>query len=205
MCIELLVLVYVTFKRHSGIYFWSIIVTTFGLILQTTGYILKEFENSCPPVLVTIICKLGWVSNVSGFSIVLWSRLHLVVNDSRVLRGVLIMIIINGIACHTPIVVFEFGLMSKYRSTFYHPMEIMVRSLHIPLSLFIVNDITGTDSTNCFYAPRNDNFVPLHLPHSTFPQRWLCTAYTQSYRSPTLRPTNRRGLGCHADRLRLHK
>lgn len=127
MCLELLVLVYVTFKRHTGVYFYSIIITTLGLILQTTGYILKVFENSGPPVLVTIICKLGWVANVSGFSIVLWSRLHLVVSDPRILRAVLIMIMTNGIVCHTPVVVFEFGLMSQQHSTYYLPMQIMER------------------------------------------------------------------------------
>ncbi|TLD32521.1 hypothetical protein E2P81_ATG05497 [Venturia nashicola] len=127
MCLELLVLVYVTFRRHTGVYFYSIIITTLGLILQTTGYILKVFENSCPPVLVTIICKLGWVANVTGFSVVLWSRLHLIVDDPRILRGILIMIITNGIICHTPVVVFEFGLMSKQHSTYYLPMQIMER------------------------------------------------------------------------------
>lgn len=70
MSIELLVLVYVTFS-HSGVYFWSIITTTLGIILQTTGYILKSFENPAPDILTTIICKVGWVSNVTGFSIVL--------------------------------------------------------------------------------------------------------------------------------------
>ncbi|TID20867.1 hypothetical protein E6O75_ATG05632 [Venturia nashicola] len=127
MCLELLVLVYVTFRRHTGVYFYSIIITTLGLILQTTGYILKVFENSCPPVLVTIICKLGWVANVTGFSVVLWSRLHLIVDDPRILRGILIMIITNGIICHTPVVVFEFGLMSKQHSTYYLPMQITER------------------------------------------------------------------------------
>jgi hypothetical protein len=127
MCIELFVLVYVTFKRHSGLYFWSIIITTCGLVLQTTGYILKEFKNETPPVLVTIICKLGWVANVTGFSIVLWSRLHLVVRNPRVLRLVLIMIIVDGILLHTPVVVFEFGLISRHHSVYVHPMEIMER------------------------------------------------------------------------------
>ena len=65
--------------------------------------------------------------NVTGFSIVLWSRLHLVVQDPRILRGVLIMIIFNGIVLHTPIVVFEFGLMSQHRERFLEPMEIMER------------------------------------------------------------------------------
>jgi len=137
MSIELLVLVYVTFKRHSSLYFWSIIVTTLGIILQTTGYILKEFKNNCPPILVVIICKLGWVSNVTGFSIVLWSRLHLVVNNPRILKCVLVMILINGFICHTPIVVFEFGLISKHHNTYYHPMEIMER---IQQTIFTVQE-----------------------------------------------------------------
>jgi hypothetical protein len=127
MCLEILVLVYVTFRRHSGVYFWSIIITTIGLILQTTGYILKEFKNDSPPVLITIICKLGWVSNVTGFSIVLWSRLHLVVRSPRVLRAVLIMIIVDAILLHTPVVVFEFGLMSKHHHIYIYPMEVMER------------------------------------------------------------------------------
>jgi hypothetical protein len=127
MSIELVVLVWVTFKRHNGLYFWSIIVTTVGIALQTTGYILKEFQNDCPPILTTIICKLGWVSNVSGFSIVLWSRLHLVVRNPKVLKLVLAMIIVDGILLHTPIVVFEFGLISRHHWTYVRPMEIMER------------------------------------------------------------------------------
>lgn len=127
MSLELLVLVYVTFKRRTGLYFWSIIVTTLGIILQTTGYLVKEFAHFSPPILTTIICKIGWISNVTGFSIVLWSRLHLVVNDPRVLRGVLVMIVVNGLAMHTPIVVFEFGLISRHHAAYMRPMEIMER------------------------------------------------------------------------------
>lgn len=127
MSIELLLLVYVTFKRHTGVYFWSIVITTIGIILQTTGYILKSFENTWPVVLVVIICKLGWVANVTGFSIVLWSRLHLVVRNPRILKWLLVLILVNGLVCHTPVVVFEFGLMTKHHDTYYHPMQIMER------------------------------------------------------------------------------
>jgi hypothetical protein len=127
MSLELLVLVYVTFKKRTGLYFWSIIITTIGILLQTTGYLLKVFENTCPPIFVTIICKVGWVSNVTGFSVVLWSRLHLVVHDPRILRFVLIMIIVNAVVLHVPIVVFEFGLMSVHRDLFLYPMEVMER------------------------------------------------------------------------------
>jgi hypothetical protein len=127
MTLELLVLVYVTFKRHSGVYFWSIIITTLGIIVQTTGYILKEFAQSSPPILTTIISKIGWVCNVTGFSIVLWSRLHLVVNDQRMLRAVLIMILVNGVLMHTPIVVLEFGLISRYHAAYTRPFQIIER------------------------------------------------------------------------------
>ncbi|KAK4158641.1 hypothetical protein QBC43DRAFT_294870 [Cladorrhinum sp. PSN259] len=104
--LQLLVLVYVTFRRRTGIYFYSIIVADLGVILQTVGYLLKSFQNRTPPVLVTIICKIGWVGNVTGFAVVLWSRLHLVVRDERILRAALVMIIFNAVALHTPVTVF---------------------------------------------------------------------------------------------------
>ncbi|KAM7186392.1 hypothetical protein V8F33_011865 [Rhypophila sp. PSN 637] len=141
MSLELLVLVHLTFRQRRGVYFWSIIITTLGIILQTTGYLLKAFENTWPPVLVTIICKLGWVSNVTGFSLVLWSRLHLIVNSPKILRCILGMIIINAIVLHTPIVVFEFALMSpdlSIRGKFLYPMEIMER---IQQTIFTLQEV----------------------------------------------------------------
>jgi hypothetical protein len=127
MCLELLVQVYFTFKRHRGLYFWSIVITTWGLLLQITGYLLKNFSYNAPKVLVTIICKVGWVSNVTGFSLVLYSRLHLVVHNHKVLRLVLTMIIVDAIIIHTPVEIFEFVLISSHRERYVHPMEIMER------------------------------------------------------------------------------
>lgn len=135
MSIELLVIVYATFKRRTGLHFWSIIITTIGIILQTTGYLLIEFAPNCPHILKIIIAKIGWVSNVTGFSIVLWSRLHLVVNNPRILKAVLAMILINCVCLHTPIIVLDFGLASKHRDKFYPPMEIMERVQQIIFTL----------------------------------------------------------------------
>lgn len=127
MSTELLVLVYVTFKRRSGLYFWSIVITTIGIILQTTGYLIKEFVPQCPHILTTIICKVGWMSNVSGFSVVLWSRLHLIMDNPHVLKAIIIMILVNGVCLHTPVIVFEFGLTSRHHDSYMRPMEIMER------------------------------------------------------------------------------
>ena len=46
---------------------------------------------------------------VSGQSFVLWSRLNLVVRSRWIIRGVLVAIIVDGIALHTPTLVFIYG------------------------------------------------------------------------------------------------
>ncbi|PVH81814.1 hypothetical protein DL98DRAFT_350197, partial [Cadophora sp. DSE1049] len=160
MSIELLLLVYVTFKRHTGVYFWSIIITTIGIVLQTTGYILKSFENSWPVVLVVIICKVGWVANVTGFSIVLWSRLHLVVRNPRILKWLLVIILIDGLVCHTPVVVFEFGLMTKHHDTYYRPMQIMER---IQQTVFTLQET----AMSCLYIYHTRKFLKIGYPMKT--------------------------------------
>lgn len=160
MSIELLLLVYVTFKRHTGVYFWSIIITTIGLGLQTTGYILRSFENTWPVILVVIICKVGWVANVTGFSIVLWSRLHLVVRNPRILKWLLVLILVNGLLCHTPVVVFEFGLMTKHHHTYYHPMQIMER---IQQTVFTLQETI----MSCLYIYHTRKFLKIGYPMQT--------------------------------------
>ncbi|KAL6411775.1 hypothetical protein AUP68_04152 [Ilyonectria robusta] len=56
-----------------------------------------------------IIDSIGWMLLVSGQSVVLYSRLHLILNDPKILRTVLWMIIANGVIWHTSITVLLFG------------------------------------------------------------------------------------------------
>ncbi|KAK3318884.1 hypothetical protein B0H66DRAFT_591532 [Apodospora peruviana] len=133
MSLELLVLVHITFKRKRGLYFWSIIITTLGFILQTAGYLLKFFKNDWPRVLVAIIFSAGRICNVTGFAVVLWSRLHLIVNDRRILRAVLALIVATGVSLHTPTVVFRFCLLSApvgsdYRWRLLYGLEAIERA-----------------------------------------------------------------------------
>jgi hypothetical protein len=100
-------------------------VTTLGIILQTTGFILKEWAHSTPPALALVIYRLGWVTCVTGLSIVLWSRLHLVVTNRRILRGVLVLIIVNGILMHTSIIVLDFVLLYRFKLDLVQPASIL--------------------------------------------------------------------------------
>jgi hypothetical protein len=99
-------------------------VTIVGILLQTTGYILTKFENHIAVTFVLTISKLGWVLNVTGFSIVLWSRLHLVVNNSRILNWILAMVLVNGLVCHTITIVFEVGLTVDRKD--YYSMAMVI-------------------------------------------------------------------------------
>ena len=84
-----------TFKRYNTLYFWSLLVTSWGIILHSIGVILKWFVGSCPWELHTALSSVGWWCMVTGQSLVLYSRLHLAVRDKRVLRAILIMIIVD--------------------------------------------------------------------------------------------------------------
>ncbi|EEU35483.1 uncharacterized protein NECHADRAFT_51153 [Fusarium vanettenii 77-13-4] len=105
---ELLCLIFMTFKRRSGLYFWSILLASFGVIPYCVGWLIVYFDFTHDYVGM-IIDSVGWVLLVSGQSVVLYSRLHLVVTDARILRGVLCMIVINGVVWHTSITVLLFG------------------------------------------------------------------------------------------------
>ncbi|KAM7201354.1 hypothetical protein V8F33_003454 [Rhypophila sp. PSN 637] len=152
MSVELLLLVYITFKRRRGLYYWSIIITTVGFVLQVVGFILKFFKNDWPRVLVNIIFTIGRVSNVTGFSIVLWSRLHLLVNNQYyILQITLAAIIINSVAMHIPTVIFRFYMMSpQHRSQFVRPLEIMEK---VQQTVFAFQE-TAISGLYIFYAAR---------------------------------------------------
>ncbi len=53
---------------------------------------------------------IGWYAMVTGQSLVLYSRLHLVVRDDRKIRWVLYMIIIDVFLFHFPTTVMTFGV-----------------------------------------------------------------------------------------------
>ena len=58
---------------------------------------------------------------VTGFSLVLYSRLHLVIRSQRVLRLVLALIVTDAFLFHVPTVVFQFGLSNKSSHKKYLP------------------------------------------------------------------------------------
>jgi hypothetical protein len=110
LALELTVQVYTTFKRRTGLYFWSILIVACGIVFHTVGLLLKLLVPEANAIFATVLAKVGWVMDTTGFAVVLYSRLHLVVQSQKTLRLVLAMIIVNAILFHTPIIVFLMGL-----------------------------------------------------------------------------------------------
>ncbi|KAL1968841.1 hypothetical protein VTN77DRAFT_1202 [Rasamsonia byssochlamydoides] len=124
MTIELTVWVFYTFRRYSGLYFWSVLITTWGVTLHALGFVLKDCVPQCNWIISTIIAEVGWVGMVTGFSVVLYSRLHLisfVMRNRHVLRIALAMIITDAFLFYVPTVVFQFGLSDPQAHAKYVP------------------------------------------------------------------------------------
>lgn len=118
--LELSVFIYTTFKRRSGLYFWSMVVATWGIALNGSGYLIKFIRPDESPAIrafSTVLILLGWCSMITGHSVVLFSRLHLLVSDHFKIRLVLTMIMVDALICHPP----TFALFALVQSDNPHP------------------------------------------------------------------------------------
>ncbi|KFY07173.1 hypothetical protein V492_07382 [Pseudogymnoascus sp. VKM F-4246] len=124
--LELLVLILLTFKRYQGTYFWSLLITTIiGVLVHSVGYLIKDFDltpTQWPPIIITTI---GWWTMIIGQSSVLYSRLHFVIWDKRILRFVLYLIITNFFLLLVPTTVLTFGANFTNNPKFLHGYIVM--------------------------------------------------------------------------------
>lgn len=134
--IELNYMILGTFRRRS-LYFWSLIVATWGIALNGIGYLLQHLKLiSSTTAYSTLIC-FGWVCMVSGQSVVLYSRLHLVMSDDRRRRYILYMIISNAILMHIPVIILVCGSNSNNPKPYIRPYMIYEK---IQLTVFFLQE-----------------------------------------------------------------
>lgn len=116
MTVELTVWIFYTFRRYSGLYFWSVLACTWGTTLHAIGFVLKFCVPECNWIFSTVLAEIGWVGMVTGFSVVLYSRLNLIVGTTlhrRALKLILAMIITDAFLFHVLTVVFQFAVSNK--------------------------------------------------------------------------------------------
>ncbi|OJJ50138.1 hypothetical protein ASPZODRAFT_49197, partial [Penicilliopsis zonata CBS 506.65] len=168
--LELIVLVLGYFRVHRGLYFWSLLITAgAGVIPDVIGLLLKYFALAPIAVPVTV-STFGWTVMVTGQSLVLYSRLHLVVHSQKLLMSVLCMIIANAILFQIPQIVLSYGAVYG-PSTFsfilvfntWEKVQLVIFSLQevIISSIFIVQAVR---LLRLFPESHADSDLDVHTP-----------------------------------------
>lgn len=119
--IELNVIIFSTFQRFRGLYFWSFVAATNGIIPYLIGFLYKNVVGSHNNSLYTTLVAIGWVPMVTGQSLVLYSRLHLLLWNRFYLRLVLGMIITNAVVLHIPIIILMYGANNSADNSWVQP------------------------------------------------------------------------------------
>jgi hypothetical protein len=143
--VELVILILFTFQRYLGLYFWTMLLSgVLGVIPHAVGY-LMEFFALGPTWLGVAISTFGFYFMVPGQSVVLYSRLHLVVQNRKLLRFVLWLIIIDAIILLIPTTVLTFStiyvrtrpiiigynVMERLQVAWFCAQEILISSIYI--------------------------------------------------------------------------
>lgn len=136
--IELVVLCLVSFKRRRGCYFWSLMVASASIIPNVLGWVLLLYPTGVSVYVSVTLSSIGFCGMVTGQSLVLWSRLYLVVQNRMVLQGVLWMIIIDAVILHVPTIVLLYGTVSVLSDPWSEGYNIMQ---HIQLIWFCMQEL----------------------------------------------------------------
>jgi hypothetical protein len=137
--IELNFRIFITFKRRRGLYFWGCLIGLWGSLLnQVFGAVLWDFGivssvwHAMPGIYLT------WAMMIQGQSVVLYSRLHLVMHNKKHLRWVLAMIIVTAFGIGLPTVVIGLVrldrpslVMDRIQVTTFFIQEIVLSTLYI--------------------------------------------------------------------------
>jgi hypothetical protein len=99
-----------SFRKHKGLYFWLINAAALGTIVYTTGLIIKFYALIDNVLAIVAVILIAWVPMVTGQSLVMYSRLHLIMRDARKVRWVLYMICTVGVCFHVPTAVLMLGV-----------------------------------------------------------------------------------------------
>lgn len=106
--LEMILLIFSTFKKWKGLYFWSLSICNTGVLLYALGITLGYFDL-CALWLNLTILDIGWVAMVTCQSLVLYSRLGLIFNNWKILAGVKWMIICDSTILCTVVLVLNYG------------------------------------------------------------------------------------------------
>lgn len=136
---EIFLVVWWTFKRRRTLYFWSLMLAAFGVIICSVAQVIDFSLGSQNGMFVVVLGSAGWIPMVTGQSLVLYSRLHLLWVDSRIMTFLLTMIIFNGLTMHGGAFAINVLARALQTESLVKAYEIMERT---EVTVFFVQEIT---------------------------------------------------------------
>lgn len=136
--LEMVLLISMTFKRYKGLYFWTLVLCNLGVVLYTIGMMLTYYRLGLL-ALCKVVLDFGWVCMILFQSLVLYSRLGLILDNPTIVKAVKWMIIIDSILLFPIVIIFDFGSTYSKGPAFsagYFYIE------HVQITGFTVQELT---------------------------------------------------------------
>jgi hypothetical protein len=103
------VIIWMIFKGQRGFYFYSMLVSSWGIIIYALATIIKFYQVWMNDYVSVTYITIGRYAVVMSQSIVQLSRLNLVVHDRYKIRRVFCMIVVTALLFHVPTAVMTYG------------------------------------------------------------------------------------------------
>ncbi len=169
--VELQILIFGTFNRFKGLYFWSLVISSWGIVPYALGFLFKYFSvlTGSARWFSVFLLSIGWYPMVTGQAVVLWSRLHLIVTGEKgdkILKYTKWMIITNAIILHIPTSVLTFGsntdnhpqafvsgynVMEKVQMCGFFLQEVVLSSIYIAETIRILRTSVQDSTKRLMY------------------------------------------------------
>lgn len=177
--LELVVLIFFTFSKFSGLYFYSLLVSSICVIPYALGFLFKfmMITSGTARWLAVTLITIGWYGMVTGQSVVLWSRLHLLLQGDRgvwTLRWTKWMICIDAVILHIPTTVLTYGsngdlstetfvrgynVMEKIQMCGFFIQEVILSTIYIRAAAKLLRDSMHGDAKKFFWQLLGTNVI----------------------------------------------
>lgn len=107
--LELTVLIPLSFRRYNTLYFWSLLTSTILGVIPFTLTSALQFFSLEPLWLTFVLQNASWILMVPNQSVVLYSRLHLVSQNTTLLALVRGLILLSLLGIVVPTIVLNAG------------------------------------------------------------------------------------------------
>lgn len=183
--LEMALLISMTFKRWKGLYFWSLVLSTLGVVLYTIGMMTTYYQLGLLAA-AKVILDIGWVMMILCQSLVLYSRLGLILDNTNIIKAVKWMIIVDSVLLFPIVIVFDFGstyskddnfsagyfYIEHIQITGFTIQELIISGLYVWKTIALLKVLQRQGTRNLIWQLFTINVIIVGMDVSYFPRGW---------------------------------